>query len=385
MESVNVRDFGALGDGIKDDKAAIQAALDSGCPAVYIPDGTYRICGTLKIGSHSHIFAGPSARLVVSSSFPKRRGDFLISNSDIENGNIDISIKGGIWDGNFDGKNNTKDKDLFNPNASSGATMNFVNVKGLVLQDLTVANSVTYYIRMCRIDDFRISGIGFSAKRLAFNQDGLHFAGGCRNGVVENIRAITNGETNDDMIALNADDSVERIENLDLVCDSIENISFKNIYADNCYTAIRMLSIRSSIRNIIFEDVYAGCRTYAINMDAARYCRTPLFDEREFPEGVGCIDNVSIKNLKIYSTNPKSHEPLICGETLADHFSIENMERLYDKDANPDLPTAKIKNVSGTTVDYKTDDKLKSIFLNKHNDCIIINDEITSLYINRKK
>lgn len=42
---VNVRDFGAVGDGVTDDAAAIQAAIDSGAARVYLPKGTY-ILGT---------------------------------------------------------------------------------------------------------------------------------------------------------------------------------------------------------------------------------------------------------------------------------------------------------------------------------------------------
>jgi hypothetical protein len=49
---VNVKDFGAVGDGVADDTAAIQAALDSQ-QSILLPTGTYRITSELvfKIGS----------------------------------------------------------------------------------------------------------------------------------------------------------------------------------------------------------------------------------------------------------------------------------------------------------------------------------------------
>jgi hypothetical protein len=51
-EVVSVKDFGAVGDGVADDTAAIQAALDAGFGTVYFPAGTYRITDTLYTRSN---------------------------------------------------------------------------------------------------------------------------------------------------------------------------------------------------------------------------------------------------------------------------------------------------------------------------------------------
>ena len=40
---ISVKDFGAVGDGVADDSAAIQAAIDSGAEYISIPEGTYRL------------------------------------------------------------------------------------------------------------------------------------------------------------------------------------------------------------------------------------------------------------------------------------------------------------------------------------------------------
>lgn len=42
LDTVSVKDFGATGDGVTDDTAAVQAALDSGADVVVFPAGTYR-------------------------------------------------------------------------------------------------------------------------------------------------------------------------------------------------------------------------------------------------------------------------------------------------------------------------------------------------------
>jgi len=47
--AANVLDFGAVGDGVADDTAAIQAAIDSGAGSVYAPTGIYKITSTVNI------------------------------------------------------------------------------------------------------------------------------------------------------------------------------------------------------------------------------------------------------------------------------------------------------------------------------------------------
>jgi hypothetical protein len=49
QETVSVKDFGAVGDGVTDDTAAIQAALDSGAKLILLPRGDYKITSTLTI------------------------------------------------------------------------------------------------------------------------------------------------------------------------------------------------------------------------------------------------------------------------------------------------------------------------------------------------
>ncbi|HEX2525789.1 MAG TPA: glycosyl hydrolase family 28-related protein [Geminicoccus sp.] len=48
QEHVSVRDFGAVGDGVADDSAAFQAAVDSAL-FVYVPHGRYRLASRIKV------------------------------------------------------------------------------------------------------------------------------------------------------------------------------------------------------------------------------------------------------------------------------------------------------------------------------------------------
>lgn len=363
-----------------DATAYIQSLLDKG-GEVIIPEGTYRITSTLKINSNTHVKAHKNARLYLCGDTPKYRGDFLLDNSDHINGNENITIEGGIWDGNNQGKYNTKDPDLFNPNAWSGSTMNFFRVKNLKLRDMVFANSVIYNLRMCRIDTFDFRNIFFQSDELAFNQDGLHFAGYINNGYVENVRALSKGQTNDDMLALNADDSIVRLENLDLDCGPIENIYFKDIYAEDCHTGVRLLSVDSPIRNITIDNMEVGVRCYAINMDGARYCRTPLFKEEDKPEGIGCIENVKLNNFKAHFTSIERPEnPLICCEGQTDGFEINGFERSATADVMPNNPVLFVRNVRNLYVEINEEEKL---LLKEKSDNFISEGKVSSIKINK--
>lgn len=63
---LNVRDFGAVGDGVADDTAAINAALAAPRPAgasaktIYLPDGIYRVTGTVAFAESRTVMQGQS-------------------------------------------------------------------------------------------------------------------------------------------------------------------------------------------------------------------------------------------------------------------------------------------------------------------------------------
>jgi len=63
-EFTSVKDFGAVGDGVADDTAAIQAVLNSGKFYIFFPVGTYRITASLIVSSNTTIYGAGAASIV---------------------------------------------------------------------------------------------------------------------------------------------------------------------------------------------------------------------------------------------------------------------------------------------------------------------------------
>ena len=378
---INVRDHGASGDGVSDDYAAFARALEAAKGrTLFVPDGNYRITHTLYIDTGTTVEASENARIFHCPSLPKHGGDFLITNRHHDTGDRDITISGGIWDGCFDGKNNTKNPDIFAEDAWSGTLIDFYNVSGLTLRNMVIQNTVTYHTRFGRIDGFRIENLVFRADRLAFNQDGLHFGGWCKNGVIRNIRA-ENGETNDDLIAFNADDSVTRLENRGLDCGDIENIDVDGVYADDCFTAFRMASVVHAVRNINIRHVRAGCRHYAVNMDGLRYCRTPMIqNEADCPNGCGNIENITIDDFTAFPTADNG-EPLFVLEENCHGFIVSGFDRPISSDRYPNRPTIRARHLPGTVIELAQGEVRKRVCLSATDDAFITSEAFDALSV----
>ena len=316
---VNVRDW-AAGDGVTDDTAALQRALDGGGKTVVIPDGVYLLSTSLKVFSHTRIHASSQATIRLADHAGKKQEDWLICNADRVNGNSDIEIDGGIWDANC--QFNPRGEE-YHPGAFAGVAVNFVKVNKLKLKNMTVCNPDSFFIRLGEIEDFQVENIQLFNLFTRINQDGVHVGGYCRRGLIRKIYAITPYTPNDDMVALNADDDVLRHFNQGMRCGPIEDILIEDIYADSAYTFIRMLSQDNPIRNIKITGLRGGARGNVLNLNRWR-----------FPKGKGAISDILIRDVDIrkmpaHNTFPDSIEshPLCDIGLKVNNFVIEDFRR----------------------------------------------------------
>lgn len=105
-ETVSVRDFGAVGDGVTDDAAAIQAALNTG-KSVFIPDGVFFFGSPISFTADGQSLFGNGNNSVLKhrgtlSAGPSwisvnAKNDVTVSNLQIDGGTGATAANPGIW------------------------------------------------------------------------------------------------------------------------------------------------------------------------------------------------------------------------------------------------------------------------------------------------
>jgi polygalacturonase len=324
--------------------AAFERAFASGMRSVFVPPGRYLVQKTLRLPSGTHLTAHPDAHIVLADGAARTASDYLLTNDNPREGSQAITLEGGLWDGNNRG--NPRPPGLFD-DGYTGAMFHFENVRGLVLKNLTLTNAEAYYTRYTRVRDFHIEDLRFDSSNIRPNNDGVHLGGHCSRGVIRNIRGLRPGVTGDDMVPLNADDALQRAEVRGMSNGPIEDIEIENVQAEDCHSFVRLLSVWSPIRNVRITNLSGTCSVSAINADAARGCRVPLFDEKNppFPDGVGLLENITVDHLRVAKSRANGIA-LLRLETRLRNFTIRDFQRLRDQDRDPAAPSLSVNHVS---------------------------------------
>lgn len=259
------------GDGVHDDTAAIQAMLDKG-GTVNIPDGYYLITRPLIIHSNTHL------KLSAQSTFHLADGAncSILDNDGLytDQTNENITIEGGIWDGNHmaqqrqkipnEGCPNNKyedspcDKQTYISNRLIVLMLRMVHTRGLQVKNLTFKNPTSYAIHIADARYFKVENITLDYDLTKNNMDGIHVQGPSRFGSIRNIF----GNANDDHVALCANGTVRS----EITHGDIEDVDIDGIYCDNGYTGVRLLSRGDAIRNIHISNIHGEFRFFAVSL-----------------------------------------------------------------------------------------------------------------------
>ncbi len=334
------------GDGVRDDAPAIQELLDSGSNLVYLPapEKNYLIGRTLLIhsGQELRLDRFTLVRLAPGSNCT------MLENADQRNWDRDICVCGGVWDMDHSKQwpnpyhfpnpvTGLLDRDLraragFDPtkrlffDSYCGHCFRFNSIRGFTLRDVTIRNPVVYGVQLAYIEDFTVENICFDyteGSPKLWNMDGVHCEGGCRNGLLRNLK----GACHDDLVALTADDDIH---------GPLDNIRVDGIWAEGSHSAVRLLSYKTPISNVHISNIFGTYYVYCINV--SKYSGEP--EDRGIYENI-VIDNVYASICPGTVDVPGNYEPLIVIKPEL-HISGLVLSNIYRRESVCPTPTVGI-------------------------------------------
>jgi polygalacturonase len=313
---IDVKQYGALGDGIVLDTKGIQRAIDYcsdiGGEVVFSP-GIY-LTGTIILKSNVTVNIQKGAVVLGSTDFKDYKSDIrpFVDAVGQERGRCiffgdnahNVAIKGeGIINGRGEafGENHPEHK-------RRPFLFRFVECRNLTVQNISIRNSPAWCMHFLDCEDVSVKGISIIS-RVNHNNDGMDIDS-CRNFVIEDSFV----DTGDDGICLK----------------STVNKSCSNIVVKNCVISSRWAGLKIGTESYgDFKDISVldcriydteGCAIKLVPVDGANLenlvirnitminCTGPIFIalgerlktyfEGDKPREIGSIKNVTIKGIK---------------------------------------------------------------------------------------
>ena len=329
------------GDGIHDDTLAIQELIDSGVCEVFLPAPKkyYLISKPLELPSNFKLVLPRFAEVRLAKGancvmlrtkavydYAERLGKSRSASDLFIWGYVDdfapvkyenIELCGGIWNCNNIEQNPNPLKSCdYTVREFYGFAMLFYNVKNLKICNLTIKDPSNFGITLDTVSYFTVENITFDynlGNPIPINMDGVHLNGNCRFGVLRNLK----GTCYDDLVALNADEGLG---------GPITDIEIDGIFAENCHSAVRLLTVNHVVERIHISNVYGTYYQYCLGIT-------------KFYEGnsIGHYDSITfdniyaskaVRNLSIYT--PRSYVYALIWvdkQTLVKSLSIHSLHR----------------------------------------------------------
>ena len=224
--------------------------------------------------------------------------------TDTTHGDFNISIVGGIYDGNRrsggwpnNGRTPTNDHPVLGRDDLMVSTLQFHGVKHLLLQGVRVWDSPTLGIHIGNMIDVtaRDCEIGCPSVIYASNTDGFHINGPSRNVSIDNMHFY---QTGDDALPLNADDSMEGTTDgnqapffgMNTGWGPITQVTIRGVCFDRCSEGVRLLSATQRIDDVLISDVRGTA-----------FWGPVLIDKYLFQHDAGNIGALTLENVHLAS------------------------------------------------------------------------------------
>ena len=296
---------GVIADGQHDDTAGLQAVLDSRASTVYLPasPSAYLISQPLALHSGQALAADRNAVIRLAD----HAHSHMLTNADHERGNDRITVTGGIWDGNNAHQtceyheNRGRWQVSYDPARYLGVLMQFNRVTDLRVAHVTFKDPETFGLQAANLRRFTIEDVTFDYNLLRGNMDGVHLHGNCHQGRITNLK----GTTNDDLVALNADDG----SMYEMSRGPITDILVDGIWSEDGYTAVRLLSAGSPVRRVKLANIFG---TY-------RYNVVSFTNHRVHPGEPSTFDDISIEG--VFASKSDRGTDRQPGEHVSSHLS----------------------------------------------------------------
>ena len=119
---------------------------------------------------------------------------------------------------------------------------------------MTFKDPSNYAVMIENASYFTVENIEFDFNEgnpYSVNMDGIHLNGNCHYGVIKNLK----GACYDDFVALNAYEGAG---------GDITNIEIDGLFAENCHSAVRLLTVQQNIEHITISNVFGTYYQYYI-------------------------------------------------------------------------------------------------------------------------
>lgn len=329
---VTVRVSGATAD--KAIRSAIEKAIKNGSREVYLPAGRYLISVPIRLPSNFTLRAAKEAYVELK----KGSNQYLLQNEDLINGNTNITVTGGKWNGNGWSQTRTIRDKVENSDFCFG--MFFYKVKRLEVASLQIDSTRSWGIAYMECDTVHVHDIHFqqnpfrdNRQTSALNQNADGVTGGGNHVLIENI----SGFTNDDLVAFAAGGASFQGKMSPFPAVDYRDVTVRNIFPQNSHDSIPALKAvafytfeHKTVSDITIENVRG-------NTAAASVLFYSLFDK------VGYFKNVKVTGIEganIYSRSTHPDLPKVYGIISVKHSEIdnivfENISRTETQYANP--------------------------------------------------